>query len=337
MTAEMLRRWGVCLLSFTLLFLASSLILSAPNPGGPPARSSTAFKTEFEEGLTDVVEKFKQGDELGFWPLWDSLNRPGLPEDWVIKQRKLLVGVVDDLRVAEQAGLTGERWTPVYESLIQRTDAEGIREIHGLTELAAAHALEEIEFDRGDRLFAWFNALEPEKQDLYFYSLKDRNRFLHHLRDRVNLQQVDPDTLEDEPRLSLIEKFLAHPFFHRIQPFNNKTFEQLLKMKCLSPSELFERREEMVTAHVRQGMAYLDLARIYREDGQFDKALDQIEIGLTLHNHRGNRLGCYLIERTIIFRKAGKMEEARETFEQIPFDQLDRHNTGLIGDLEKSL
>ncbi len=310
---------------------------AAPNKGGPPRQSNTEFQDQVQEQLPGVLEKFKQGDELAFWPLWDSLNQPGLPQQWVTVQRRNLVAVVEDLRIAEQAGLTARRWSAVYESLIQRTHPEGIREIGSFNKLAPAHALQAIEQDRGDQVFAWFQGLPPEKQDLYFYALKDRNRFLIQLQKRVNPFQADPNTLNDEPRLTLVEKFLAHPFFRRIQPFNNRTFEQLLKLKCLSPDELFAHREKMVSAHVRQGMAYVDLARIYRDAGHFDKALDQIEIGLTLHNHQGNRLGIYLIERTIIYRGAGKMKEARETFETIPFDLLDRSSTRLVEEVEKTL
>ena len=153
----------------------------------------------------------------------------------------------------------------------------------------------------------------------------------------MNPDDVDPALLEDEPRLTLIETYLSHPFFHRIQPFNNKTFQQLINFKCITPDEIIERGNRLIDAHVRQGMAFVDLARGCREQGRYDDALNYIRMGLLLHNHTGNRLGCYQLEKTIILREAGRTEAAMQVFRSIRVDELDRSNTKLSLEVEASL
>ena len=111
----------------------------------------------------------------------------------------------------------------------------------------------------------------------------------------------------------------------------------MIAWKLLAPDELFEDGEGFVNAHLREGMAYLDLARVYRENQRYDDALIYIDKGLTSCILRGNRLCSYQLEKTIILRDAERFKDAKVTFAKVEFAQLDSANRGLYAKLKNSL
>ncbi|MEM9016603.1 MAG: hypothetical protein AAGC68_06285, partial [Verrucomicrobiota bacterium] len=289
--------------------LSLPAFLAAPATGlrsGSPG--STSNEKHLEAKTTEVLAQFGDGNEIAFLAHWDRVLKSETDEMWRARELEKLATSLVDREKADK----GEPWIGVYRSLLDRTDPRFVSSIPSLENLAAPHAIAKLKKGQQEKHFAWFQNLEEKTQRVYFTGLKHQNRFIRELQNEVNPRKQDPDMLPDQPRLSLVKEFLATPFFQRIQPFNNKTFRQLIDLKCLSPDELFANREAMVTAHERQGMAYLDLARIYRENRHFEEALNHIEIGMTLYRLNPNRTGCYLLEKAIILRESGEKERARQ-------------------------
>ena len=308
-------------------------LLAIQNLGG---KNEAAFQERIVEVRTAAVRALAQGDEVPLLYLWKAIGASDAALEEKVKALGPILARWDETRHKQEDEVHPE-WIPFFEMIYESTDPELLRELKTLSLVPAEHAFHAMIDGDSEGVMRWYNQLPKENQQLYFLGLKTRNQLLRQLRKRINPDLIDPALLPEEPRIGLIKKYLQHPFAHQLQPFYGKTFSQLISWKFLTPEELFAHEEELIDAHARQGMAYFDLAQVYRMNERYDDALANIEKGLTRHVQNGNRLGCYLLEKTIILREAGRVDECVETFGSVPVSQLDRYNRDLHAKIEASL
>lgn len=301
--------------------------------------SETTFHEKFERLTASAIEDLKKGDDTIFRLLWDSISLGGAPYEWTTAALQPLADAVNELRT-EEAGDSPNpdpRWIPVYETILANTPIESLEDLEGITKFPAEHTMLAIGNGQGDELARWAYNLDGEKTDFYLTRLKEKNQLLKELRAWTNPLELDVELLDEKPRVGLVKDYLSHPFVHKISPFYGGLFSQLIAWKILAPEELFADDEGFVHAHLREGMAYLDLARVYRENERYEDALRYIDKGLTSTLLQGNRRGCYELEKTIILREAKKLDDAKSTFSEINHDKLDRSNRELYARIEHSL
>lgn len=301
--------------------------------------SETTFHKKVED-LTEVaIEGLKKGDDAVFVMLWDSISLGGAPFDWTTAALQPLADAVTEVRAVESGDSPNPdpRWIPIYETILSHTPIESLEDLERISKFPAEHTMLAIGNGQSDELARWAYQLDGEKTDFYLVRLKEKNQLLKELRAWTNPLELDIELLDSATRVDLVKDYLSHPFLHQISPFYSKLFSQLIAWKILAPEELFADGEEFVHAHLREGMAYLDLARVYRENARFEEALHYIDKGLTSCLLRGNRRGCYELEKTIILREAKRLDDAKLTFSRINHDKLDRSNRDLYAKLKHSL
>lgn len=286
-----------------------------------------------------AVRDLRQGDVKLFFLLWGAVHRSEAPKPWKEKVAGNLEEAFLEFRGREEEahGEDASEWVGFFELIFPHCDPSLVKKHKDFASLAPEHAFKHIMQDQNGEVVLWFNRLPVDLQGIYFERLKTGNALLRRMKREVNPEDIEVALIPSEPRVGIVERYLSHPFAHRLQPFYGKTFEQFIDWKILSPEELFENEEALIEAHPRQGMAYLDLARVYRYNKRYDEALGWIEAGLTLNVQTGNRLGCYLLEKTIILREADRIRSAREVFSEVPVKQLDRYNRDLRAEVEASL
>ena len=286
-----------------------------------------------------VAEDLAAGSGRSFVWSWMILNQLSAEKDEYRESVQPLVDLAVEMEESEVLGSRGEteRWLSLLEMMLARTDSKRLESLAGIDSLPSKYGIIAIASGNGERASRWYYSLSEETEPFFYAGLKMRNQLLRRLRKAVNPEEVDPAELEDQQRIDLVKAYLKHPFEHRLQPFYSKTFSQLIEWKILTPDELFEHGEDLVDAHFRQGMAYLDLAREYRKAGRFEKALSYIDKGMTTRLQFENRLGCYLIEKVIIHRDAGEIEKAWEVMGEVPNEHLDQYNRELRAKVIASL
>jgi len=302
-------------------------------------QSEGAFQNRVERLSSSAIEGLAEGDDKLFLLLWDSISVGGAPHDWTTTALQPLADAVSETRNHEKEDAPNQdpRWIPVYEKILATTPVEVLEDLKNVANFPAEHAMLGIGNGRSAELARWSYTLDKAHDEFYFSQLKQRNQLLKELREWVNPRQLDIDLVNAEPRQTIVKDYLSHPFLHRLAPFYSKLFSQLVTYKILAPEELFADGEGFVRAHLREGMAYLDLARVYRENERYDDALKYIDKGLTSCLLRGNRLCCYQLEKTIILRDAERIDDAKDTFTEVAFSQLDSYNRDLHAKLKNSL
>lgn len=298
-----------------------------------------SFHSRVERLSSFAVERLAEGDDTLFLLLWDSVSVGGAPYDWTTAALQPLADAVIATRNTEEgeAPNPDPRWIPVYEKILATTPIAVLEDLKHINKFPAAHTMLAIKNGRSDELARWSYTLGEEQSEFYFEQLKHSNQLLKELREWTNPLRLDIELVEAEPRLGLIQDYLSHPFVHRLSPFYSKLFSQMVAWKLLAPEELFADGEGFVNAHFREGMAYLDLARVYRENERYDEALKYIDKGLTSCVLRGNRLCCYQLEKTIILRDADRFDDAKGAFAEVAFAKLDSGNRSLYAKLKHSL
>lgn len=301
--------------------------------------SESAFHSRVERLSDTAVEKLEEGDDTIFLLLWDSISLGGAPYEWTTTALQPLADAVGEIRDGEKGGRPNPDplWIPVYQTILANTPIECLEDLKNVGGFPAEHTMLAIGNGRGDELARWSYKLDKENSDFYFEKLKHGNQLLKELREWTNPLRMEVEFVEDEPRLGLVKDYLSHPFVHVLSPFYSKLFSQLIDWKILAPEELFADDEGFVRAHLREGMAYLDLARVYRENERYDDALKYIDKGLASTILRGNRLCCYQLEKTIILREAGRYVEAGEILAEIVYNDLDSYNRSLHAKVKHSL
>ncbi len=301
--------------------------------------SETTFHEKVERLTRIAIEGLNEGDDTVFLLLWSSISLGGAPFDWTTSALQPLADAVTEIRAVESGDSPNSdpRWIPIYETILAHTPIESLEDLKRISTFPAEHTMLAIGNGRSDELARWAYHLDGEKTDFYLVRLKEKNQLLKELRAWTNPLELEIELLESETRVGLVKNYLSHPFLHQISPFYSKLFSQLIAWKILAPEELFADDEGFVHAHLREGMAYLDLARVYRENERFKEALHYIDKGMTSCLLRGNRRGCYELEKTIILREAERLEEAKLTFSGIDHGTLDQSNRDLYAKLKHSL
>lgn len=321
-------------------FAASTDMPVAEMGGLHAASGDEAAIVEIGERLaSEVVEDFEAGNMRSFVSAWMVLNWFKTSEGQSTKVLQSLVNLAvsmheDEVRKSPQES---ERWLAVLEMMLSQTDPKLMELLDDFDTLPSKYGMLAIASGNGDRAALWYYTLSEEQEPFFYAGLKMGNQLLKRLKKMVNPEDVDPAGLDRRPRIDLVKTYLEHPFEHRLQPFNSKTFEQLIAWKILTSDELFENGEDLVKAHFRQGMAYLDLAREHRKSGQFEKAIVYLDKGMTTRLQYENRLGCYLLEKVIVHRDAGELDKAWKTMSEVPNEDLDQNNRELRAELIASL
>lgn len=304
------------------------------------ASGDEAAIVEIGERLASkLAEDFEGGNTKSFVSAWMILNwfkTSEGPNSKVIQPLVNLAVSMDESEVRKSPQET-ERWLAVLEMMLSQTDPKLMESLDDFATLPSKYGILAIASGNGDRAARWYYTLSEEQEPFFYAGLKMGNQLLKRLKKLVNPEDVDPAGLDPHPRIDLVKTYLEHPFEHRLQPFYSKTFTQLIEWQMLTPDELFENGEDLVKAHFRQGMAYLDLAREYRKSGRFEKALDYLDKGMTTRLQYENRLGCYLLEKVIVHRDAGEIDKAWETMGEVPNEDLDQYNRELRAKVIASL
>ncbi len=304
------------------------------------ASGDEAAVTEISERLaSNAAVAFEAGNAKPLISAWMVLHRFKTGEESNSEVLQPLVDLavsMDETKVIKSPGET-ERWLTVLEVMLSQIEPGFIEALADFDTLPSKYAMLAIASGNSDRAARWYYTLSEEHEPFFYARLKMGNQLLKRLKKMVNPEDVDPAGLDRQPRIDLVKTYLEHPFAHRLQPFYSKTFAQLIEWKMLTPDELFENGEDLVKAHFRQGMAYLDLAREHRKSGQFEKAMAYLDKGMTTRLQYENRLGCYLLEKVIVHRDAGEIDKAWETMSKVPKEDLDQYNRELSAKLIASL
>lgn len=306
-----------------------------------PAHGDRQAYFENANAITDnALRKLDEGDATLAAMFWLHLkDETRQHPDWtplVLQPLTEAAIAMEEAKVKDQPELR-EMWLSLLEIMLSEIEEDFLKSIPGFNTLPSKYSILAIASGEGDRATKFYYTLEGDHEEFFFLGLKERNGLLQRMRRLANADDVDPKELPLEPRISLVTTYLSHPFAHRLQPFYGKTFEQIIKFNILTHDELLQHGEELVKAHFREGMAYLDLARQYRAVERYDDALECIEKGILTRLHYGNRMAAYQLEKAIIHREAGDLEKARETMNYVVVDDLDRYNRELRAKVLASL
>ncbi len=297
---------------------------------GGAGKSREEFLKLVDQISDTAIQNTTQGDCSSFLALWKSMADSKAPDEWLITGYQSLVSKVGkDAIKAHSNGKVAEQWATAIEFAITDTKAEIISEIPGLEGLASDHLVMSVASGNGDRVTKFYESLSPERAGWYITGVRRNNGMIK------KLAEIQPQSSGERVEFSV--KYLSNPVYQKAQPGYHSTFKQLISEKCLTPEDLFENKEKLIAAHPRNGTAYLDLAKVYYGEKNYDAALASLDAGLQKHQPVGNKLAYFQLEKTEILRDAGRIREAKQTLHSISRYVLDNYTSGNYARIEHSL
>ena len=304
------------------------------------AESRDVFLEQVTKLSQPAVAEIQRGNAAQFALLWNAINGEEVRPDW--RQNALQPILTNVLKTREAAPLkiglfSDDAWLFAFETMLGHTGEGGFGKLEGLDEIPADHMISSITTGRSDRASRWWYSLPEKRRSYYIATAKTQNRSFKQLQLALNPEKIEASEIDSEFRIPKVRAFLRHPFIYEMMPFNSGVFKNLISFGCLTEDELFADPDGFVNEHFRQGMAYLDLARIYRQAGRYQDALSAVDRGMTTRLQKTNSLSGHLLERAMIYRDAKKIKAARRSLDSINQKHLDSGNKALYAEVDKPL